>query len=287
MFDRFFSGIRNASKRSFPLFEYLVLKTETHAFCGSLAFFSTLGFYPFCQLLLLFAKNILHWSSAYNVIVSALTEYYPAGQTFLVRNLEWSVAQSGSGIQPQSIFWVLLGSAGFFVPMEAAFNRLWNFKTDRPYWKNQLIGFLLTCACCILAVIFISLMALVYSSVSNIIFWDFLARALRYLALKISALCFSVAAIFLFYKFLPNGKVPSAQVLPAAMWVGVIAEVVQWVFALVLPYMQLPRSQGPYYVSISFALFAYCEAFVLLGGAFLASGAKKMPLGGTLGGGTK
>ncbi len=284
MFDRFFSGIRNVFTRSFPLFEYLILKTATHAFCGSLAFFSLLGFYPLCQLLLFFAKNVLRWTSAYSVIVSALTEYYPAGQTFLVRNLEWSVAQSGTHIQLQSIFWVLLGSAGFFVPMEAAFNRLWNFKSDRPYWKNQLIGFLLTCVCCALAMIFISLMAVFYSAVSRIVSWDLLARALRYVALKVSALCFSVVAIFLFYKFLPNGKISSSQVLPASMLAGVVAEAVQWGFAFVLPYLQLPKSQGPYYVSISFALFAYCEAFVLLGGAFLASGAKRMPLGGTLAG---
>jgi hypothetical protein len=39
----------------------------------------------------------------------------------------------------------------------------------------------------------------------------------------------------------------------------------------VLPLLDLPKSQGPYYVSMSFALLAYFEAFVLLGGAYMAA----------------
>jgi hypothetical protein len=35
--------------------------------------------------------------------------------------------------------------------------------------------------------------------------------------------------------------------------------------------MQLYKTQGPYYLSISFVLLAYFESFVVLGGAFLAA----------------
>ena len=35
--------------------------------------------------------------------------------------------------------------------------------------------------------------------------------------------------------------------------------------------LSLQRSQGPYYVSVSFVLLAYVEAFVVLGGAYVAA----------------
>ena len=85
------------------------------------------------------------------------------------------------------------------------------------------------------------------------------------------SLALSVAAIFLLYRYLPNHEVGSRQVLPAAIAAGVVAEGVRWVYLRVLPLLDLPKSQGPYYVSVSFALLAYFEAFVLMGGAYMAA----------------
>lgn len=277
MLDDLFARVSKKIDTSFPLFRYLVLQTETHAFCGSLAFFALLGFYPFSFLLLSLAKYALHWNTAFEVIIYALKDYYPTGQDFLVRNLQVSVAQYGRKVQPQSVAWVLLGAAGFFIPLESAFNRLWKFPQDRAYWKNQLVGFLLTVTCSILAVAFVLLTALLHSAISGIAGPGVLTNALRYTALKASAILFSISAIFLFYKFLPNGKVRPADVLPAALLAGILAEVIRWVYLFILPFLQVQRTQGPYYVSISFALLAYVEAFVLLGGAFLATGSERYP----------
>jgi hypothetical protein len=71
--------------------------------------------------------------------------------------------------------------------------------------------------------------------------------------------------------------VPSRAVLPAAIGAGLVAEMVRGVYMLLLPLFELPKSQGPYYISISFALLAYFEAFVLLGGAYVA--ARPIPVG--------
>ena len=65
--------------------------------------------------------------------------------------------------------------------------------------------------------------------------------------------------------------------LPAAIAAGVVAEAVRLIYLLVLPLLDLPKSQGPYYVSMSFALLAYFEAFVLLGGAYMAARAPTSP----------
>jgi uncharacterized BrkB/YihY/UPF0761 family membrane protein len=83
--------------------------------------------------------------------------------------------------------------------------------------------------------------------------------------------------IFLFYRFLPNARVRAADVWPAAVGAGIVAEIVRGIFLRVLPLLNLRESQGPYFVSVSFVLLAYVESFVLLGGAYVASRAAMAP----------
>src|SRR4029079_11795641 len=134
------------SRTVIPLFRYLVLQTETHAFCLGLACAALIGFYPFCFLLMSLMRFVFHWPRGANVIIEAIMEYYPTEQEYFVRNLEVSVLQAGRKLQFASIFWILLGAAGIFIPLESALNRLWKVDEDRPYWRNQLVGLSLTTA---------------------------------------------------------------------------------------------------------------------------------------------
>jgi membrane protein len=254
-----------------PLLHHLVMRTESHAYCAGLAFFALVAFYPSCLLLLSVSDHVLQWGAAETVIRETLREYYPEGQDFLVRNLEVSVRQYGRGLTALAVFWVLLGAAGLFVPLETAFNQLWEAREHRPYWRNQAVGFLLTGACGGLAFVFVFATAGLQAAVTGLALPPLLSRAVGYTALRLSALTVSVTAIFLFYRFLPNCRVRSAEVWPAAVAAGVVAEAVRWLYLQALPVLQLQKSQGPYYVSVSFVLLAYVEAFVLLGGAYLAA----------------
>lgn len=264
--------------RPLPLLRYLVLRTETHAYCGALAFFALIAFYPSCSLLLWLCRSGLQWAPAQAVVLEALREYYPEGQGFLVRNLEVSIEQYGRAMGARSAFWILLGAAGFFVPLETAFNQLWGVRQHRPYWRNQAIGFLLTAVCSVLGLLFVLGTAGIQSGIAALVPVDFLARGLRYLALRVIGLAFAVTAIFLFYRFLPNCRVRSADVFPSAVLAGVVTEAARALYLLALPQLDLQKSQGPYYISISFVLLVYFLSFVLLGGAFLAAGrARRVP----------
>ena len=254
-----------------PLLRYLVLRTETHAYCGALAFFALIGFYPFCSLLLWFCRSGLHWPPAGAVVLEALREYYPEGQGFLLRNLDLSLEQFGRGMGIRSVFWILLGAAGFFIPLETAFNHLWGARAHRPYWRNQAIGFLLTSVCCILGVLFVLATAGLQAAIGALVPVDLVARGLRYLALRLSGLAFAVTAIFLFYRFLPNCRVRSADVFPGAVLAGIVTEAARSLYLVALPLLDLQKTQGPYYISISFVLLVYFLSFVLLGGAFFAA----------------
>jgi membrane protein len=262
-----------------PLLEHLVLRTESHAYCAGLAFFALVGFYPSCLLALWVSRHLLRWAPADIVLVQTLREYYPDGQEFLLRNLTLSVEEYGRGMTLPAVFWILLGAAGVFIPLETAFNQLWGAASHRPYWRNQAVGFLLTAACCLLAVLFVLGTAGLQTFLQGLSVSPFLGRALVYGALRLAALVLSVLAIFLFYRFLPNTEVRAHQVFPAAVFAGLVSEAARYLYLLALPLLQLQKSQGPYYISISFALLAYFESFVVLAGAYLAArptGAKEI-----------
>jgi uncharacterized BrkB/YihY/UPF0761 family membrane protein len=254
-----------------PLLHHLVLRTESHASCAALGFFAMIGFYPLCLLLLWVSGDLLQWAAGETVIRETLREYYPQGQAFLVRNLEASVEQHRGELTLAASFWILLGAAGVFIPLETAFNGLWGATEHRPYWRNQAVGFLLTAAGVGLAFLFVLVTAFLTTTISGLQLTPFLERASSYTALRLAALSLSVAAIFLLYRFLPNHPVGWREVLPSAIGAGIVAEAVRWVYLWSLPLLELQKSQGPYYISVSFALLAYFEAFVLLGGAFVAA----------------
>ena len=263
-------------KNLFPLFRYLILQTETHAFCLALACAALLGFYPACLVLLAVLKYTFHWNAAYVVLLDTLRMYYPAGQQFLIDSLEGKVARLGGHVEFRSLIWILLGTAGIFIPLEAGFNRLWQVRDDRPYWLNQIVGFTLTVLCAVLAVIFVAI-STAFHVVVNILPFQIVRDAASYLVIHATMTCFFIVTIFALYKFLPNKKVDVMQVMPAAILAGMMAELVRLIYSLILPFVNLQETQGPYFVSVSFVLLAYFETFVVLGGAFLATQRERYP----------
>src|SRR5438552_5037691 len=275
---RLVSEIRNL----FPLFRYLVLQTETHAFCLALASAALLGFFPASVALLTLLKHVLHWDAAYNVLLDTLRIYFPTNQTFVIRNMV-IVSQSFGRTRTQllSLLWVLVGSAGVFIPLETGFNRLWRVPEDRPYWMNQIVGFTLTVACAALALLFVAISTGLHAMITYMLF-DFVRTIATFVVIRATITCLFIVTIFALYKFLPNTNVDTAHVLPAAIIAGIVAEVVRIVFSQILPYLRLPATQGPFNITVSFLLLFYFETFVVLGGAFLASQSERYPWMGFL-----
>ena len=269
-------------KNLFPLFRYLVLQTETHAFCLALACAALLGFFPASVGFLTLLKYILHWDAAYNVMLDTLRIYFPTNQTFVLRNMVVFAQDFGrTRTQLFSLVWVLLGSAGVFIPLETGFNRLWQVREDRPYWLNQIVGFTLTVACAALALLFVGISTGLHAMIAFLPF-EVIRTVSRFAVIRTTITCLFIVTIFGLYKFLPNKKIETEQVLPAAIIAGVTAEVVRAVFSRILPFFRLAATQGPFSISVSFLLLVYFETFVVLGGAFLASQTERYPWMGFL-----
>ena len=202
-------------KNLFPLFRYLILQTETHAFCLALASAALIGFFPACLVMLAIFKNTLRWEGAYDVLLNTLQAYFPISHDFVVRNLKYHLSLMGRRGELGSLLWILLGAAGVFIPLETGLNRLWRVQEDRPYWLNQIVGFTLTLICTALALLFLSISTGLHEIVK------FLPTAvvrgvMRFAVIRGTMTCLFVVTIFALYKYLPNKKIDTRQVLPAA-----------------------------------------------------------------------
>jgi len=261
-------------KNLVPLFRYLILQTETHAFCLALAGAALLGFFPTCLVMLAIFKNVLRWQGAYDVLLSTIYAYFPVSQDFVRRNLEARMQLMPHGAQLSSLLWILLGAAGVFIPLETALNRLWKVHEDRPYWLNQLVGGTLTIACTFLALLFLSLSTLLHR-VAGVLPFSVVRSTVHFIIIRSTMTGFLIVAVFALYKFLPNKKIDARQVLPAAILAGIMSELVRVIFVFIIP--NLEPTQGPFAISVTFLLLVYFQTFVVLGCAFLASQTERYP----------
>ena len=249
-----------------------LLHTEVHTFAFSVAANAILSFFPFVLLLMNLVLRVFHSPAMYRVIVDLLRDYLPAGQDFVIRNLS-ALATAKNRVQVFSFVILLVTSTGVFMPLEVALNRVWRFPNNRSYFGNQLIALGLAFACGILALISIAL------SAGNAVLLRFLAfghefflvRALGFLTAKVFATITSMAIFFLIYWLLPNGKVPARAVLPAAVIMGLLSEVLKYSYILLLPRLNFQEVYGPFSISVALMFWAFLMGLLLLTGAYLSA----------------
>jgi len=249
-----------------------LLHTEVHTFAFSGAANAILSFFPFVLLLMSLAVRVFHSRAMSNVIKDLLRDYLPAGQEFVIRNLE-ALAGARNKAQAFSLVMLLVTSTGVFMPLEVALNQVWRFKENRSYIGNQLISLGLAFACGILALISIAL------SAGNAILLRFLAfghdiflvHVLGFMTAKVFATITSMGIFFLIYWLLPNGKVPARAVLPAAIIMGFFSEILKYSYMLLLPRLNFQEVYGPFALSVSMMFWAFLSGLLLLTGAHLSA----------------
>src|SRR5213080_1001759 len=249
-----------------------LLHTEVHTFAFSVAANAILSFFPFVLLLMSLALRVFHSKVMSDVIKELLRDNLPAGQDFVIRNLE-ALASAKNKAQAFSLIMLLITSTGVFLPLEVALNRVWRFPKNRSYIGNQLMSLGLAFACGILALISIALSA---GNVKLLLFLAFghdifLVRVLGFLTAKVFATVTSMAIFFLIYWLLPNGKVPAKAVLPAAIIMGFFSEILKYSYILLLPRLNFQEVYGPFAISVSMMFWAFLSGLLLLTGAHLSA----------------
>jgi len=249
-----------------------LLHTEVHTFAFSVAANAILSFFPFVLLLMDLVTRVFHSPAMYRVIVELLRDYLPAGQEFVIRNLG-ALVTARNRVQVFSFVMLLITSTGVFMPLEVALNRVWRFPNNRSYIGNQLISLGLAVACGILALISIALSAGNVYLLRMLAFGHdiFLVRVLGFMTAKVFATITSMAIFFLIYWLLPHGKVPARAVLPAAIIMGLLSEVLKYSYILLLPRLDFQEVYGPFALSVSMMFWAFLSGLLLLTGAHLSA----------------
>src|SRR5207244_5463358 len=246
-----------------------LLRTEVHTFAFSVAANAILSFFPFVLLLMTIIRRVFHSTVMYETVLQLLRDFLPAGQEFVIRNLN-ALVGAPHRTQIVSLVILLITSTGIFMPLEVALNRIWKFPNNRSYLGNQLIALGLACSCGILALLSIALtagnVALLESSLHE--HAAFVLRLAGFLIMKI----FAIAAIFfLIYWVLPNGKVPASSVVPSAVIMGLLSEILKYAYILALPRLDFQEVYGPFALSVSLMFWAFLSGLLLLTGAHLSA----------------
>ena len=252
-------------------FQYL-MRTEVHTFAFSVAANALLSFFPFVVLLMTVTRQVFHSSTMYDVVVALLRDNLPAGQDFVIRNLNAMVGARHRA-QVFSLLILLVTSTGVFLPLEVALNRVWGFAENRSYLGNQLISLGLAFWCGVMALLSIGLTA------GNVALMGFLLqghgpavlRLAGFLVMKACAVAASIAIFFLIYWLLPNGKVPARAVLPTAVLMGLLSEALKYGYILALPKLNFAEVYGPFSLSVSLMFWAFLSGLLLLTGAHLSA----------------
>ncbi|MBI3477904.1 MAG: YihY/virulence factor BrkB family protein [Acidobacteria bacterium] len=249
-----------------------LLRTEVHTFAFSVAANAILSFFPFVLLLLTLIRRVFHSQVMYDVVVRLLRDYVPAGQDFVIRNLN-ALVDAHQRAQVFSVVMLLITSTGIFMPLEVALNRIWGFRNNRSYVGNQLISLGLTFASGCLALLSVSLTAGNLSIMKGALqghgMW--FVNLVGFITMKVFAITASIAIFFLIYWLLPNGKVPARAVLPTAVLMGVFSEALKYAYILALPWLNFGEVYGPFAISVSLMFWAFLSGMLLLTGAHLSA----------------
>jgi membrane protein len=247
------------------------MQTEVHVYAFSVSAGMLLSFFPFLTLMLSLCRYVFKWKAAVNAIFFALDDYFPdAFGHFLSRNLQATVESRGP-VQIISLVLLFFTASGIFEPLEVALNRIWNCPRNRSYFKNQLVSLGLIFACGALMLFSITLTAMNNQFLAGAASKPAgaMARALELIFFKLAAVPMSMLLLFLVYWLLPNCKLRASQIVPSAILVGLLLELLKYVNLLTWPYLRnkLALEYGPFVYSITIILWGFVTALVVLAGA--------------------
>ena len=255
------------------LVKYL-LDSEVHTFAFSVAANAILSFVPFVLLLYTLAREVFHSQAMVGVVNDMVDSFFPAVTTqprWLVNNLEmYSAYASRHGVQVFSVVMILISCTGIFLPLEVALNQAWGVTKSRNYLLNQTVAFGLAIWMVVLGMAAILLSA-GQRAILDLLFFhhteNFIYRGIgeAWLALCSGAAC--ILFFFSIYWLLPNCKVPARQVMRTSVVTGLIWLAAKYIFAWVLPHIDLRALYGPFYVSVALLFWGYISGLILFAGA--------------------
>jgi YihY family inner membrane protein len=246
------------------------METEVHVYGFSIAANVLLSFFPFLIVMLSLCKYVLHWPAAVDAVYFAMRDVFPGPLSeFLIRNLNFIVMKRGP-FQYVSLLVLIFTANGVFEPLEVALNRAWKVTTNRSFLANQMISFGLIFACGTLI-----LLSLVLTAANRV----FLVKALpadwvvtTFLAtmfFRLAAMPVTMLVLFLIYWLLPNTKIAWQRVVPVAIVVGLLIEMLKYLTVFFWKDIDAKfyLEYGPFEYSAIIVFWSFLASMLVLAGA--------------------
>lgn len=244
-----------------------LFETEVHVYSFAVAANILISFFPFLVAMILLCRSVFHWQAAVDIILQTVNDYFPAG--FGVDFKGYLLGAASHRFSWVSIFLLLFTANGIFVPLEVAFNRIWQVKQNRTFLRNQVVslGLIFLCGALVLASISVTTLNVQF------LMARFGARpfsaVMQSVALRVSALPITMLMIFLVYWILPNARIPPKRLISSSITVAVLLEIAKYLNVLTWPYLRakLRNEVPPFVQSISIILWSFIATMIVLAGA--------------------
>jgi len=169
---------------------------------------------------------------------------------------------------------ILISCTGIFLPLEVALNQAWGVTKSRNYLLNQTVALGLAILMVALAVVSMIVNVSAQNVLTFLSFHHGDNVVIKFFVNGINIICLAVttgAAVIFFlfsvYFVLPNRKVPWRPVLRTATITGIVLVVARFIFAAVLPHLDLQSLYGPFFVSVGLLFWAYISGLIMFAGA--------------------
>lgn len=246
------------------------MRTETHVYAFSVAANVLLSFFPFLIVTISLSRIFFDQFTTLAAIDLALKDYFPSelGQ-FLHNNLP-----PRQPPQVVSILLLLFTANGIFEPLEVALNHVWGIHKNRSFLRNQVVSLALIFACGGLALFSLWLGAIGRYTLRTGLIEAWLAAVV----FKVASVPIMALILFLVYRFLPNGKPPLGRIIPAAVGVGLLFEVLKGINTFFWPRFEtkIVREYGVFSHSVTLIFLGFLSSMLFLAGAEWAARGNRM-----------
>jgi membrane protein/epoxyqueuosine reductase len=202
-----------------------------------------------------------------------LRQYLPSNQTFIVETLR-GLATGFGRVQLVSLIVLFWSIANVFIPLELALNRAWQIRESRSFWKSQRLAIAMVGISGTLCFLFIAGAA---STQGTLVRWlgatEWLTAqsVIRFIAIKVWMVPLTLVMFFVIYYIVPNVKLSMREVIPAAVFTGLLWEVSNYLFMLILPFLGLSEIYGAFVVTVTLMTWAYVSGIILVLGATMTA----------------
>jgi len=237
------------------------MQTEVHVYAFSIAANVLLSFFPFLIVCVSLGRLLFDPQAVVSALDLAFRDFFPSALgDFMHRNLP-----APQRVELLSLFILLFSANGIFEPLEVALNKAWGIETNRSFLKNQVVSLVLIFVCGTVALLSLAFAAVRQSNLTGFA----IERWISVLFYKAAAVPLTVLVLYLIYRYLPNGRPPVQRVVPAAIGVGILLEVLKTLNTWIWPAFdeKLQREYGVFRYSATLIFLSFLTSMLVLGGA--------------------